>query len=96
MFFKSRRKAGKRPDPLVLNVAPAPGIFAGTQIATTDGAVPVEQLQKGDLVLTAENGVQEISGIEKGALSVSSHAAAAGHWPLMIPEGALGNESSLL
>ncbi|MEM7472611.1 MAG: Hint domain-containing protein [Pseudomonadota bacterium] len=96
MFFKSIRKAGKRPDPLVLTVAPAPGIFAGTQIATPKGAVPIEDLRVGDKVLTSENGSQEILGLEKGALSVSSHSAAAGHWPLLIPEGVLNNDSPLV
>ncbi|MEM6408301.1 MAG: Hint domain-containing protein [Pseudomonadota bacterium] len=95
MFFKSRRKAGKRPDPLVLTVAPAPGLFAGTMIATPDCVKPVEDLCLGDAVLTLENGAQEITGLEKAALSVASHAAAAEHWPLLIPQGVLQNNASL-
>lgn len=96
MFFKPNRKITKGASPLVLNVAPAPGFFAGTRIATRYAWTAVEDLQVGDIVLTAENGEQSISGIEHGELSVSSHAAAAAHWPLLVPEAVLGNDAPLM
>ena len=96
MFFKSNRKASKAVAPLVLNVAPAPGFFAGTEVATRYAWTKVEELKVGDAVLTAENGEQDIVGIERGELSVSAHAAAAGQWPLLVPEGAMGNEKAMM
>ena len=96
MFFKSHRKMKAGAEPLVLNVAPAPGFFAGTEVATPYAWTKVEELRVGDTVLTAENGEQEIIGLEIGELSVSSHAAAAMQWPLLVPERALGNESTAM
>lgn len=96
MFFKSNRKARTSIEPLVLNIAPASGLFVGTMIGTPYRWAPVEELQVGDDVLTAENGKQTIIGIERGELSVASAKAAAGQWPLLVPEGALGNEQALL
>ncbi len=96
MFFKPNRKMTKGASPLVLNVAPAPGFFAGTRIATRYAWTAVEDLQVGDTVLTAENGEQPIADLERGELSVSSHAAAAAHWPLMVPDAVLGNDAPLL
>ena len=96
MIFKSNRKMREDARPLLLTVAPAPGIFAGTEIATPYAWKPVEQIKLGDTVLTAEHGEQVVAGLETGALRVSSHKGAAKHWPLMIPEGALGNENSLI
>lgn len=96
MFFRSNKKMTKGAEPLVLNVAPTPGFFAGTEVATRYAWTKVEDLQVGDTVLTAENGEQEIVGLERGSLSVSAHAAAAGQWPLLIPEGALGNERPMM
>lgn len=96
MFFKSNRKIKAGAKPLLLNVAPAPGFFAGTEVATPFAWTKIEELRVGDTVLTAENGEQEIIGIEHGELRVASHAAAAGQWPLMVPERALGNESAVM
>jgi len=96
MFFKPNRKITDGASPLVLDVAPAPGVFAGTRIATRYAWTAVEELSEGDTVLTAENGEQPIAGIEHGVLRVSSHAAAAAHWPLLVPEGALRNDGPLI
>ncbi|WP_298293227.1 Hint domain-containing protein [uncultured Litoreibacter sp.] len=96
MFFKSKAKAAKAAAPLVLNVAPAPGFFAGTEVATRYAWTKVEDLKVGDTVLTAQNGEQDIVRIETGELNVSAHAAAAGQWPLLVPEGALGNEKAMM
>lgn len=95
MFFKSSRKANKV-EPLVLMKAPSVGIFAGTKIATSNRWAPVEELEAGDKVLTAENGEQEIIEIEVRDLSLVSAKAAAGQWPLMVPEGAIGNDHAML
>ncbi|MEP3346395.1 MAG: Hint domain-containing protein [Litoreibacter sp.] len=95
MFFKSSRKTSKV-EPLVLTTAPSAGIFAGTKVATRHRWAPVEELKVGDKVLTAEGGEQEITRLEVAELSVASVKAAAGQWPLLVPEGAIGNEQALL
>ncbi len=96
MFFKSNRKLVKGAAPLVLDVAPTPGFFAGTQVPTRYAWTEVEALRAGDHVLTAENGEQEILAVETGTLTVSSHAAAAAQWPLLVPEAALGNAKPMM
>jgi hypothetical protein len=96
MFFKSNKKMATGAAPLLLDVAPTPGFFAGTQVATRYAWTNVEELSVGDTVLTAQNGEQDIAAIERGTLDVSAHVAAAAQWPLMIPEGALGNEMPLV
>ncbi|RLJ59287.1 Hint domain-containing protein [Litoreibacter meonggei] len=95
MFFKSIRKTAKV-NPLVLTTAPSAGIFAGTKVATRHRWTPVEELQIGDKVLTAENGEQVILEIEVSTLSLASAKANAGQWPLLVPKGAIGNEHSML
>lgn len=95
MFFKSSRKTSNV-EPLVLTTAPSAGIFAGTKIATRNRWVPVEELEVGDMVLTAENGEQEVIDIEVRDLSLVSAKAAAGQWPLLVPEGAIGNDHAML
>lgn len=95
MFFKSNRKTAKV-NPLVLTTAPSAGIFAGTKIATRHHWAPVEELQVGDKVLTAENGEQVIAEIEVSTLSLASAKANAGQWPLLVPKGAIGNEQAML
>ncbi|EPX81061.1 hypothetical protein thalar_00507 [Litoreibacter arenae DSM 19593] len=95
MFFKSSRKTTNI-EPLVLSIAPSAGIFAGTKIATRHRWTPVEQLSVGDKVLTAENGEQVITQLEVSTLSLTSARANAGQWPLLVPEGAIGNEHAML
>ena len=95
MFFKSTRKAPKV-NPLVLTIAPSAGIFAGTKIATRYNWTPVEELQVGDKVLTAENGEQVIAEKAVSTLSLASAKANARQWPLLVPKGAIGNEHSML
>ncbi|PTX54451.1 Hint domain-containing protein [Litoreibacter ponti] len=95
MFFKSSKKTSKS-TPLVLETAPSAGIFAGTRLATDYAWTPVEELQVGDTVLTAEHGAQEIVSIEHRSLSVSAARANAKQWPLLVPEGAIGNTRAML
>ena len=95
MFFRSNRNTEGAAAPLILDTAPAPGLFAGTKVATYSKWMDVEDLQEGDEVLTAENGAQPLTHVDHGLLSVSKTSAAAKHWPLLFPEGALGNETAL-
>jgi hypothetical protein len=95
MFFKSSRKTSKV-EPLVLTTAPSAGIFAGTKVATRHRWAAVEELSVGDKVLTAEGGEQKITELEVRELSLAATKAAAGQWPLLVPEGAIGNDHAML
>lgn len=63
----------------------------GTMIETTRGARAIEDLQEGDMVLTRDNGPQPIMKISR-----SRHIAQGVNAPVLIPEGALGNDADLL
>lgn len=75
--------------------SPEPPVFpcfaAGTLIETAAGPRPVETLSPGDLVLTADNGLQPVRWI--GQRPVPGHGRLA---PILIKAGALGNGRDLL
>jgi hypothetical protein len=63
---------------------------AGTHIDTPDGEVPVEQLQIGDLVLTAHNGPRAVTWIGQGkVLATRGRRSAA--TPVIVHKGALAD-----
>jgi hypothetical protein len=67
----------------------APCFTLGTQIATPEGPVPVEQLQPGDLVLTLDHGPQPLrwigsSRLERADLNAKPHLK-----PILIAAGSL-------
>ena len=96
MFFKQNRSRRVKSAPLVLDRAPSVGLFDGTMIGCPNRWAPVESLRVGDEVLTANGGPQRIAAIDNGTLKVSAAKAVAGQWPLMIPEGAIFNDSAML
>lgn len=61
---------------------------SGTLITTPSGDVPIEMLAKGDLVLTQDNGPQEIRWIGKSTVTAQGNLA-----PVRIMAGALGPHS---
>lgn len=63
---------------------------AGTMIATPAGAVAVEELQTGDLVLTKDHGAQPIRWLDCRCLTARQLAAAPQLVPIRIAAGALG------
>ncbi|MEL7469761.1 MAG: Hint domain-containing protein [Pseudomonadota bacterium] len=63
----------------------------GTMITTPDGEVAIEDLVEGDMVMTRDGGAQAIRWI--GSQSVEAKGKLA---PIMIREGALGNDRDLL
>lgn len=70
----------------------APGCFAaGTLISTPNGAVAVERLAIGDLVVTAQNGAMPIRWIGHRRFAAKGKLA-----PICIAKGALGNTRDLL
>lgn len=74
------------PDPPVF-----PCFAAGTLIEAEGGPRPAETLKEGDLVLTADNGLQPIRWIGRRRVSGLDRLA-----PILIKAGALGNYRDLL
>ena len=64
---------------------------AGTRISTAAGAIPVDELAQGDLVLTRDNGFQPVRWVGKTTVP------AMGDWaPIRIQAGTLGTSRDLL
>ncbi|WP_425050597.1 Hint domain-containing protein [Psychromarinibacter sp. S121] len=74
------------------SMSETPCFTPGTMIATTRGAVAVEDLQLGDRVMTRDNGFQEIRWIGSRALGPEDMAAKPHLQPVLIRKGALGND----
>lgn len=96
MLFKSNRTSEAPQKPLLLKTQETPGIYAGTKIATRDAWTPIEQLAVGDFVLTAEHGEQVITGFKKVVLDTGSNTVLGDQWPVLLPEGVIGNSSAMV
>lgn len=96
MLFTSNRSDTTRVKPLMLQNPATPGIFAGTKIATRAAWTPIELLKVGDFVLTAEHGEQVITSVEVVELDMTSYKPLADQWPVMLPEGVLGNSKPMI
>ena len=82
-----RQRASERPDP------DAQCFLAGTRIATAFGEAAVEDLQVGDLILTAEGTALPLAWL--GHTKVSARFAdPLRFWPVRIKAGALGPDRS--
>lgn len=62
----------------------------GTRVATKRGEVPVQQLKEGDLVLTRDNGPQELRWVGRRNLRHEDLAQMPAYFPILIRAGALG------
>ena len=62
----------------------------GTRILTPNGPVPIEELEAGDRVITRDHGVQSIRWIGATTLSAGYVAAIPSLRPILIRQGALG------
>ena len=71
------------------------GFAAGTEVATSMGWCPVEDLVAGDQVLTFENGPQILRAVQRGRLWRGAAPCPLPLWPLFVPEGAIGNSKPL-
>ncbi|KIN60885.1 Type I secretion target repeat protein [Sulfitobacter noctilucae] len=69
-----------------------PCFTPGTKIATPKGERLVEELQVGDRVITRDNGIQEIRWVGARDMSGAELEKAAHLKPVLIREGALGND----
>lgn len=70
------------------------GVLDGTLIATPGGWQAVEHLSPGDRVLTFDGGPQEIVAVQMALVQAGQDWPRA-HWPLEVPDGALGNRGLL-
>ncbi|MGJ8544377.1 MAG: Hint domain-containing protein [Sulfitobacter sp.] len=71
------------------------GLMAGTRLASNLGWRAIEALAVGDLVLTFDNGMQEIVEIQRAFMWVDAPDSAEALWPVFIPAGALDNRTDL-
>lgn len=62
----------------------------GTKIATRRGEVPVQQLKEGDLILTRDNGAQELRWVGRRNMSYADLVKMPAYFPILIRAGALG------
>ncbi len=69
-----------------------PCFTPGTRIATPRGEIKVEALQVGDRVITRDRGIQEIRWVGQRALTGAELAMAKHLRPVLIRQGALGND----
>ena len=69
-----------------------PCFTPGTLIATPRGEMLVEDLQVGDRVITRDNGIQDIRWVGARELTGADLAAAEHLSPILIRQGALGND----
>ena len=70
---------------------PIPCFTTGVRLATSKGQRPVEKLAVGDLVLTADNGLQPVRWIGTRTLDAVDLAASPSLRPIRIRKGALGD-----
>lgn len=72
----------------------AEGLLAGTLIATDGGWMPVEDLRRGDRIVTFDHGLQPLRRSSRARLISRPEARQGG--ALVVPAQALGNRRSLL
>ena len=72
------------------------GLMAGTRVASNLGWRAIDALAVGDKVLTFDHGMQEITEIRRAHMWLDAPDTAENMWPVVIPEGALGNREELV
>lgn len=71
------------------------GLMAGTRVASNLGWRAVEALAVGDLVLTFDNGMQEITEIRRMTFWTDAPDTPPAQWPVIVPAGALDNRAEM-
>lgn len=71
------------------------GLMAGTRVASNLGWRAIEALAVGDKVLTFDSGMQTVTEIRRAHMWLDAPDTAEMMWPVVIPEGALGNREEL-
>lgn len=72
------------------------GLMAGTRVASNLGWRAIDALAVGDKVLTFDHGMQEITEIRRAHMWLDAPETAENMWPVVIPEGALGNREEMV
>lgn len=75
---------------------PSSGLAAGTMVATAMGWRPAEAIERGDLVLTFDRGMQPVKAVISDLAWVALEECIPPLWPLAVPAGALGNARPML
>ena len=70
------------------------GMAAGMRVATGYGWRPVEAVAVGDMVLTFDHGMQRVTGVTRQVMW-SGAVGNPADWPLLVPEGVLGNHDPM-
>lgn len=71
------------------------GLMAGTCVASNLGWRAIQALAVGDMVLTFDNGMQEITEIRRSTVWLDAPDTAPAMWPVVVPAGALDNRQEL-
>lgn len=71
------------------------GMMAGTVVASNLGWRAIEALAAGDMVLTFDNGMQEIVEIRRMTFWTDAPDTPRAQWPVIVPAGALENREEL-
>lgn len=71
------------------------GLMAGTRVATAMGWRAVDALAEGDMVLTFDAGLQQITKVTRQVIWAGERACPGQFWPLTVPAGALGNRGDI-
>ncbi|PVA11635.1 hypothetical protein DC366_01325 [Pelagivirga sediminicola] len=83
-------------DQAMATSTPVPCFTAGTMIRVPGGERPVESLQPGDLILTADHGPQPVQSVTSHRFRAADLAARPGLRPVRIAPGRLGNDGPLI
>ena len=71
------------------------GLMTGTRVASNLGWRPIEALAVGDMVLTFDHGMQQVTEIRRALMWLDAPETAETMWPVVVPENALGNREEL-
>jgi hypothetical protein len=72
------------------------GLMAGTRVASNLGWRAIDALAVGDKVLTFDHGMQAITEVRRAHMWLDAPETAQALWPVVIPQGALGNREELV
>ena len=72
------------------------GLMTGTRVASNLGWRAIDALAVGDKVLTFDHGMRMITEIRRAHVWLDAPETAEMMWPVVIPEGALGNREDLV
>ena len=72
------------------------GLMVGTRVASNLGWRAIDALAVGDKVLTFDHGMQVITEIRRAHMWLDAPETCESLWPVVVPEGALGNREELI